>query len=96
MNDRAKTNHEMIRRLSKKHKIAESKIGEIVFVFNSESKSRKGKKILFPVFEGHVIDMKGSEYKIQYETDESKFMVDWFSIVNNTRKENSKIIQQSC
>ena len=44
--DQAKANHEIIRRFSKKHKIAECKIGEIVCGFNSESKSRKGKKYL--------------------------------------------------
>ena len=36
--DQAKASHEMIRRFSKEHKIAKYKIGEIVYVFNSESK----------------------------------------------------------
>ena len=86
--DQAKANHEMIRRFSKKHKTAEYKIGEIVYVFSSELKSRKVKKILgkIPAFEGRVIEKKGNEYKIQYETDETKFMVDWFSIRNITNK----------
>ena len=103
--EQAKANHEMISRFSKRHKIAEYKIGEIVYVFNSESKSRKGKKVLgkIPAFEGRVIEKKGSEYKIQYETDESKFMVDWFSVKNitsktkfedNSRRERGKY--QSC
>ena len=78
----------MITWFAKKHKTAEYKIGEIVYLFNSESKSRKGKKILgkIPDFEGYVIEKKGSEYKIQYETDESKFMIDWFSVTNITSK----------
>ena len=78
----------MIRRFSKEHKIAKYKIGEIVYVFNSESKWRKGKKILgkLPASEGRVSEKKGSKYKIQYETDESKFMVDWFSVMNVTSK----------
>ena len=86
--DQAKANHEMIRWFAKKHKTAEYKIGEIVYLFNSESKSRKGKKILgkIPDFEGRVIEKTGSEYKRQYETDESKFMVDWFSVTNITSK----------
>ena len=103
--DQVKANQEMISRFSKRHKIAEYKIGEIVYVFNSESKSRKGKKVLgkIPAFEGRVIEKKGSEYKIQYETDESKFMVDWFSVKNitsktkfedNSRRERGKY--QSC
>ena len=33
----------MIRQFSKKHKTAQYKIGKIVYVFNSESKSRNGK-----------------------------------------------------
>ena len=58
--DQAKANHEMISRFSKRHKIAEYKIGEVVYIFNSESKSRKGKKILgkIPAFEGRVIERK--------------------------------------
>ena len=86
--DQAKANHKMISRFSKRHKIAEYKIGEIVYVFNSESKLRNRKKILgkIPAFEGRVIGKKGSEYKIQYEIDESKFMVDWFSVKNITSK----------
>ena len=93
--DQAKVNHEMRRRFSKKHKTAEYKIGEIVYLFNSDSKSRKEKKILgkIPAFEGRVIEKKGSEYKIQYETDENKFMVDWFSVTILPIKQNSKIIQ---
>ena len=90
--DQAKANHEMIRRFSKKHKTVEYKIGEIVYLFNSESKSRKGKKILgkIPAFEGRVIEKKGTEYKIQYETDEGKFMFDRFSVTNITSKTKSK------
>ena len=42
--------------------------------------------IKFPAFEGRVIEKKGSAYKIQYVTDESKFMVDWFSVTNITNK----------
>ena len=39
---------------------------------------KKMEKLLdkFPAFEGRVFKKKGSEYKIQYETDERKFMVD--------------------
>ena len=76
--DQANANHEMIRRFSKRHKIAEYKIREIVYVFNNESKSRKGEKILgkIPAFDGRVIEEKGGEYKIQCETDKSKFRID--------------------
>ena len=82
----------MMRWFVKKHKTTEYKIGEIVYLFNSESKSRKGKKILgkIPAFEGRVIKKKGSEYKIQDETDEGKFMVDWFSVTNITSKTKFK------
>ena len=96
--DQAKANHEMISRFSKRHNIAKYKIGEILYVF-------KGKKILgkIPAFAGRVIGRKGSEYKIQYKTDESKLMVDWFSVKNitsktkfedNSRRERGKY--QSC
>ena len=36
----------MIRQFFLKNKIAEYKIGEIIYVLNSESKSRKGNKYL--------------------------------------------------
>ena len=51
-------------------------------------KSRKGRKIhgKIPAYEGHVIEKLDSEYKKQYETEESKFMVDWFSVTNITSK----------
>ena len=54
----------MIRWFAKKDKTAESKIGEIVYLFNSESKSK------IPDFEGCVIEKKGSEYK--YSTRQMK------------------------
>ena len=48
----------------------------------------KRKKVLGKnlAFEGCAIGMKGSEYKMQYEADESKFMVAWFSVRNTTSK----------
>ena len=43
----------MTKRFSQKHKIVENKIGEIIYVFDSESELRKEKKIIgkIPAFE---------------------------------------------
>ena len=43
-----------------------------------ESKFRKGKKFLdkIPAFEGRIIEKRKNEYKVQYETDDPKLMVD--------------------
>ena len=69
----------MIKRYTKRNRIAEYNVGEIVYIFNVESKSRKGKKILgkIPAFEGRIIEKRKNEYKVQYETDDHKLMVDW-------------------
>ena len=42
--DQRKANKVMIKRYTKRNRIAEYNVGEIVYIFNAESKSRKGKK----------------------------------------------------
>ena len=76
--DQRKANKVMIKRYTKRNRIAEYNVGEIVYIFNAESKSRKGKKILgkIPAFEGRIIEKRKNEYKVQYETDDHKLMVD--------------------
>ena len=83
-----KANKVMIKRYTKRNRIAEYNVGEIVYVFNAESKSRKGKKILgkIPAFEGRIIEKRKNEYKVQYETDDHKLMVDWFPVKDITSK----------
>ena len=78
----------MIKRYTKRNRIAEYNVGEIVDIFNAESKSRKGKKILgkIPPFEGRIIEKRKNEYKVQYETDDHKLMVDWFPVKDITSK----------
>ena len=81
-------NEVMIKRCTKRNRIAEYNVGEIVYIFNAESKSRKGKKILgkIPAFEGRIIEKRKNEYKVQYETDDHKLMVDWFPVKDITSK----------
>ena len=83
-----KANKVMIKRYTKRNRIAEYNVGEIVYIFNAESKSRKGKKILgkIPAFEGRIIEKRKNEYKVQYETDDHKLMVDWFTVKDITSK----------
>ena len=78
----------MIKRYTKRNRIAEYNVGEIVDIFNAESQSRKGKKILgkIPPFEGRIIEKRKNEYKVQYETDDHKLMVDWFPVKDITRE----------
>ena len=85
----------MIKRYTKRNRIAEYNIGEVVYIFNAESKSRKGKKILgkIPAFEGRIIEKRKNEYKVQYETDDHKLMVDWFPVKDITTKQNTKEIK---
>ena len=55
----------MIKRYTKRNRIAEYNVGEIVYIFNAESKSRKGKKIL-----GNIPDwflVKDITRKTKYE-----------------------------
>ena len=65
---------------------------------NAESKFRKRKKILgkIPAFEGRIIEKWKDEYKVQYETDDHKLMIDWFPVKDITSKakyeENKKRI----
>ena len=58
------------------------------YIYSTVNQNKDKGKILYKIsaFEGSVIEEKGSEDKIQYETDESKFMVDWFSLTNTTSK----------
>ena len=72
-----KANKVMIKRYTKRNRIAEYNVGEIVYIFNAESKSRKGKKILgkIPAFEGRIIEKRKNEYKVQYETDDHKWLI---------------------
>ena len=86
--DQRKANKVMIKRYTKRNRIAEYNVGEIVYIFNAESKSRKGKKILgkIPAFEGRIIEKRKNEYKVQYETDDHKLMVDWFPVKDITSK----------
>ena len=65
-------------------------------MYSTVNQNQEMGKILgkIPAFEGRVNEKKGSENKIQYETDESKFMVHWFSVTNIISKKNSKIIQE--
>ena len=83
-----KANKVMIKRYTKRNRIAEYNVGKIVYIFNAESKSRKGKKILgnIPAFEGRIIEKRKNEYKVQYETDDHKLMVDWFPVKDITSK----------
>ena len=85
----------MIKRYTKRNGIAEYNVGEVVYIFNAESKSRKGKKILgkIPAFEGRIIEKRKNEYKVQYETDDHKLMVDWFPVKDITTKQNTKEIK---
>ena len=60
-----KANKVMIKRYTKRNRIAEYNVGEIVYIFNAESKSRKGKKIL-----GNIPDwfpVKDITRKTKYE-----------------------------
>ena len=86
--DQRKANKVMIKRYTKRNRVAECNVGEIVYIFNAESKSRKGKKILgkIPVFEGCIFETRKNEYKVQYETDDHKLMVDWFPVKDITSK----------
>ena len=76
-----KANKIMIKRYTKRNRISENNVEEIVYIFNAESKSRKGRKILgkIPAFEGRIIENRKNEYNVQYETDDHKLMVDLFS-----------------
>ena len=63
--DQRKANKVMIKRYTKRNRIAEYNVGEIVYIFNAESKSRKGKKIL-----GNIPDwfpVKDITRKTKYE-----------------------------
>ena len=74
----------MIKRYTKRNRIAEYNVGEIVYIFNAEPKSRILGKI--PAFEGRIIEKRKNEYKVQYETDDHKLMVDWFPVKDITSK----------
>ena len=65
-------------------------------MYSTVNQNQEMGKILgkIPAFEGRAIEKKGSENKIQYETDESKFMYHWFSVTNITSNKSSKIIQE--
>ena len=86
--DQRKANKVMIKRYTKKNKIAEYNVGKTVCIFNAEWKSRKGKKFLgkIPAFEGCIIEKRKNEYKFQYQTDDHKLMVDCFPVKNITSK----------
>ena len=63
--DQRKANKVMIKRYTKRNRIAAYNVGEIVYIFNAESKSRKGKKIL-----GNIPDwfpVKDITRKTKYE-----------------------------
>ena len=49
-------------------------------MYSTVNQNQEMGKILgkIPAFEGRAIEKKGSENKIQYETDESKFMYHGF------------------
>ena len=78
----------MIKRYTKRNKIAEYNVGQIVYIFNSESKSRKGRKLLgkIPAFEDRIIEKRKNEYNGQYEMHDHKLMVDWFPVKDITSK----------
>ena len=87
--DQRKANKVMIKRFTKRNRVV------LKYIFNAESKSRKGKKILgkIPAFEGRIIEKRKNEYKVQYETDDHKLMVDWFpvkAITSKTKYEENK------
>ena len=86
--DQKKATKVMIKRYTKRNRIAEYNVGEIVCIFNAESKSRKRKKILgkIPAFEGRIVEKRKNEYKVQYQTDDHKLMVDWFPVKDITSK----------
>ena len=86
--DQRKAKKIMIKRYTKRNRIAEYNVPEFLYIFNAESKSRKGKKILgkIPAFEGRIIEKRKNEYKVQYETDDHKLMVGWFSVKDITSK----------
>ena len=86
--DQRKVNKVMIKRYTKRNKIAEYNVGQIVYIFNSESKSRKGRKLLgkIPAFEDRIIKKRKNEYNVQYETHDHKLMVDWFPVEDITSK----------
>ena len=82
--DQRKFSKVMIKRYTKRNRITECNVGEIVYIFNAESKSRKEKKILGKTraLEGRIIEKQKNEYKVQYETDDHKLMVDWLPVIN--------------
>lgn len=86
--DQKKSNQNMIKRFCKKNPVNKYNIGECVYVFNTDSKTRRGKKILgkIPTFEGRVIEKKDKEYKVQYETNDKQQLVDWFPVSHITSK----------
>ena len=88
--DQKISNKEMIERHRKRNKLSEYVIGENVLVENQAAKSKRRKKVLgaVPVFDGRVLQRKGNQYKIQYETDIGEDLVNWFpafSIVASTK-----------
>ena len=85
----------MIRRFSKKHKTVEYKIGEIVYLFNSESKSGKGKKYLVKFRLLKAVSSKRKVLSIKYSTRQMKAN-SWligFLLQILPVKQNPKIIQ---
>ena len=82
--DQRKFNKVMIKKYTKRNRITEQNVGEIVHIFNAESKSRKEKKLLgkIPAFQGRIIEKRKNEYKVQYETVDHKLMVDQFPVIN--------------
>ena len=49
---------------------------------NEAAKSKRRKKVLdaVPVFGGRIINRRGTQYKIQYETDSGEQLVNWFPV----------------
>ena len=85
----------MIKRYTKRNRVAVYNIWEIVYIFNGESKFRKGKNILgkTPALKGRIIEKQKNKYKVQYETDDHKLMVYWFpvkDIPSKTKYEEKK------
>ena len=85
----------MIRQHAKKYKVTNYDVGDTVLLQNPKAKTRRGKKILneLPAFEGRILEVKGNNFKVQYETDCGEQLTNWFSvcnIVSTTKEEENK------
>lgn len=79
-----KANEKMIKQHAKKYKVTEYNVGDSILLQNPKSKTRRGKKVLDepPAFEGHILEVKGNNFRVQYETNNGEHLTNWFSVCN--------------